>query len=273
MTAKRIILSMLLLILSIPIAGSAINNRVDASFRVPILLYHRFGPMVADSMTLTTPVFRSHLEYLKTHGYTVIPLRQLVNYYLRKGSPPPPKSVVITVDDGHNTVYSEMLPLVKEYHIPVTLFIYPSAISNASYALTWNQLRELQRTGLFDIQSHTFWHPNFKRDRGRMNKTEFEESVDMQMIKSKAKLEKELGTKIDMLAWPFGIYDDFLIARASAAGYVAAFTLDHRSTDSSDKIMTLPRYLLTDANRGRSFEWIFETRGEGKSSPNGGTVR
>ena len=188
MTAQRIILSILLLILLIPTAGSAINNQVDPSFKVPILLYHRFGPVAVDSMTVTTPVFRSQLAYLKTHGYKVIPLRQLVDYYLRRGSPPPPKSVVITVDDGHNTVYSEMLPLVKEYHIPVTLFIYPSAISNASYALTWNQLRELQRTGLFDIQSHTFWHPNFKRDRGRMNKTEFEESVDMQMIKSKAKL-------------------------------------------------------------------------------------
>jgi len=45
---------------------------------VPILLYHRFGPVVADSMTVTTPVFESHLKYLHENGYKVIPLRELL---------------------------------------------------------------------------------------------------------------------------------------------------------------------------------------------------
>ena len=54
--------------------------------RVPILLYHRFGPVVADSMTVTTAVFESHLNYLKENGYTVIPLRHLVNYHLGRGT-------------------------------------------------------------------------------------------------------------------------------------------------------------------------------------------
>ncbi len=38
--------------------------------RVPILLYHRFGPVASDSMTVTTAVFKSHLEYLKKKGFT-----------------------------------------------------------------------------------------------------------------------------------------------------------------------------------------------------------
>jgi peptidoglycan/xylan/chitin deacetylase (PgdA/CDA1 family) len=98
---------------------------------VPILLYHRFGPTVADGMTITTPVFESHLRYLRENGYTVIPLRKLVDWYLKKGPPPPAKSVVIVEDDAHKTVYSDMLPLAKKYNVPVTVFIYPSAISNA----------------------------------------------------------------------------------------------------------------------------------------------
>ncbi|MGE5300696.1 MAG: exo-beta-N-acetylmuramidase NamZ domain-containing protein [Acidobacteriota bacterium] len=120
--------------------------------RVAILLYHRFGPVVSDSMTVTTAVFRSHLDYLRTNGFTVIPLRQLVEYYLKKGPPPPAGSVVIVADDGHKSVYTEMLPLMKKYRVPVTLFIYPSAISNAPYAMTWDELREMRKTGLFDIQ-------------------------------------------------------------------------------------------------------------------------
>ena len=61
-----------------------------------------------------------------------------------------------------------MLPLARKYNVPVTVFIYPSAISNAKYAMTWDQLRELKRSGLFDFQGHTYWHPNFKRDRKKM---------------------------------------------------------------------------------------------------------
>src|SRR5262245_1222166 len=111
-----------------------------------ILLYHRFGPVVHDEMTVRTATFRAQLDYLKQHGYPIVPLRTVVSHLLGKGPAPPPRSVVITVDDGHASVFTEMLPLVTEYRIPVTLFIYPSAISNASYAMKWDQLASLQRT-------------------------------------------------------------------------------------------------------------------------------
>ena len=58
----------------------------DEQVTVPVLCYHRFGPTVADSMTVTTKVFESQLQWLKDHQYTVIPLRTLVNYLLRPGS-------------------------------------------------------------------------------------------------------------------------------------------------------------------------------------------
>jgi peptidoglycan/xylan/chitin deacetylase (PgdA/CDA1 family) len=222
----------------------------------PILLYHRFGPEVSDSMTVTTPVFESHLKYLKDNGYTVIPLRQLVDYFLGKGLMPPHRSVVIVVDDGHKSVYTEMLPLVKKYRIPVTLFFYPSAISNASYAMTWEQIKELKKTGLFDFQSHTYWHPNFKKDKKKLSPTEYEKFVDMQLKKSKERLERELGNKVDMLAWPYGIHDEYLAAKAVHAGYIAAFTIERRPASTSDAIMALPRYLMTNADKGKAFENI-----------------
>jgi peptidoglycan/xylan/chitin deacetylase (PgdA/CDA1 family) len=230
------------------------KKETPSAFKTPILLYHRFGPVVSDGMTITTDVFESHLKYLREKGYTVIPLRQLVNFYLRKGPPPPRRSVVIVVDDGHKTVYREMLPLVKKYRIPVTLFLYPSAISNASYAMTWDQVRALKKTGLFDMQSHTYWHPNFNKEKKRLKPAEYEKFVDMQMKKAKEKLEKELGAGVDMLAWPFGLYNDELGKKAGEAGYISAFTIVRRHTNPSDNIMALPRYLLTNADRGIRFE-------------------
>jgi peptidoglycan/xylan/chitin deacetylase (PgdA/CDA1 family) len=232
----------------LPVASQGIN--------VPILLYHRFGPTVADGMTITTPVFESHLKYLRDNGYKVIPLRQLVDYYLKKGPAPGPKSVVIVEDDAHKTVYSDMYPLARKYNVPITVFVYPSAISNAKYAMTWDQLRDLKKSGLFDFQSHTFWHPNFKKDRKKMSPTEFEKSVDTQLKKSRAKIEKELGGNVDLLAWPFGIYDDYLLKKAAEAGFRATFTIERHHAGPADQAMKLPRYLLINADQGKAFAQI-----------------
>lgn len=253
-------LAVIFFLLTLPHAGepSADMGALSAGLNVPILLYHRFGPVVADEMTITTPVFESHLKYLRDNGFTVIPLRQLVDYYLKKGPKPPSRSVVIVADDGHESVYRYMLPVVREYRVPVTLFLYPSAISNASYAMTWDQLRELKTTGLFDFEGHTYWHPNFKKDEKRMSRSEYERSVDMQLNRSRVKLEQELGGRIDMLAWPFGIYNDWLITKAKEAGYIAGFSIEARHAAEGDTIMKLPRYLLINADQGKAFERIVQ---------------
>ncbi|HEY4744706.1 MAG TPA: hypothetical protein VIH45_08630, partial [Desulfuromonadaceae bacterium] len=70
---------LLAVLLSLPLPALSAE-----SFRVPILLYHRLGPTVADGMTMTTTVFESHMKYLHDNGYTVIPLRRLVDYYRGK---------------------------------------------------------------------------------------------------------------------------------------------------------------------------------------------
>jgi peptidoglycan/xylan/chitin deacetylase (PgdA/CDA1 family) len=229
----------------------------DDQVSVPILLYHRFGPTVADSMTTTTKVFAAQLQWLKDHQYTVIPLRTLVNYLRNAGPPPPAKAVVIVTDDGHKSVYSDMLPLIRKYNFPVTLFIYPSCISNASYAMTWDQLKKLQETGLFDLQGHTFWHPNFKKDKKKMTPAEFQKDLHKQLVVSKAVLEKHFGTKVDLLAWPFGIYDKELEDAAAKAGYVVAFSIDRRNVTKGENLMALPRYLMSNADgSGKRFEAI-----------------
>jgi peptidoglycan/xylan/chitin deacetylase (PgdA/CDA1 family) len=249
----RLVIAILLCVV-LPAVVSA--GQPSQGINVPILLYHRFGPTVADGMTVKTSVFEEHLKYLRDNGYRVIPLRQAVDFYLKKGPPPPPKSVVIVEDDAHKSVYTDMLPLAKKYNVPVTVFIYPSAVSNAKYAMTWDQLRELKKTGLFDFQSHTYWHPNFKKERRKLPPAEFDKLVESQLRKSREKIGKELGVTADMLAWPFGIYDDDLIRRAGALGYRATFTIDRRHVTPAESVMKLPRYLLVNADQGKAFAQI-----------------
>lgn len=241
--------------LALFVAGALAQSESTA---VPILVYHRFGPAVADSMTVTTRVFADQLAWLRAHDYRVLALRSLLDALSDPSVPLPARAVVITIDDGHETVYTEILPLIRRDRLPVTLFIYPSAISNASYAMTWDQVAELAHTGLVDVQSHTYWHPNFQHERARLTPDAYREFVMMQLNRSKDIIARHLGATVDMLAWPFGIHDPELESWATAAGYRAAFTLERRSVHRGADVLALPRYLITDGDRGARFAAIVE---------------
>ena len=97
-----------------------------------------------------------------------------------------------------------------------------------------------------DIQSHTYWHPNFKHEKAHLDATAYEKLVDSQLQKSKAVLQRKTGKNIDMLAWPYGIFDDELLNHARQSGYFAGFTLERRPAARGDNLLALPRYLITD---------------------------
>ena len=238
---------------SLPPASGA-SAPVDTD--IPVLVYHRFGPTAIDSMTVSFATFESQLHYISDHGYHVVPLQSVFEYLNGKAVPLPPNPIAITADDGHISIYNYMAPLMKRLRIPVTLFIYPSAISNADYAMTWEQLAELKGTGLFTIQSHTYWHPNFKIEKRRLSAAEYDRFAQTQMVKARQILEKKLDARVDMLAWPFGIYDDELIDKARASGYVAAFTIERRNATRRDNVMAIPRYLIADTDKGKTFSLL-----------------
>jgi peptidoglycan/xylan/chitin deacetylase (PgdA/CDA1 family) len=246
--ARRFLLTMAFICMGLPRPVSALE--------VPILVYHRFGHRAPDSMTVRTQAFEAQMHQLDESGFHIIPLRQLVDHLLHGAPPLPPKAIVLTVDDGHRSVYTELMPIALRRRMPVTLFIYPSAISNASYALTWAQLAKLRASGLFDIQSHAYWHPNFFRERRRLDPAAYGRLVDDQLTRSKQVLEARLGSKVEMLAWPFGQWDAELEAHARRAGYVAAFTLERRPAREGDDPLGLPRYLITETVGDKAFAAI-----------------
>lgn len=211
-----------------------------------ILVYHRFGPRVADSMTTTSAVFERQVGALRAHGYRIVALPELLDA-LRQPVPPASSLVAITVDDGHRTVYSELLPLARRLALPVTLFIYPSAIGHADYALTWQQLGILAASPGFEIGAHTYWHPDFRQERQRLAPAAYADFVAMQLERPRRELQARLGVPVRYLAWPYGIEDDMLRRRAQETGYAAAFALGERNASSADERYALPRHLIVDA--------------------------
>ena len=210
-------------------------------------------------MTVRASTLAWQLHYLKAHGYRPIWLRDYVRFRLGEAPPPPPRSVILTADDGRRSVFTDLFPLVRALRMPVTLFVYPSAISNASYAMTWAQLATLVRTGLFQVESHTYWHPNFHIEQRRLDRAQYALFVARQLGLSKRVLERRLGIRVDMLSWPFGIYDPFLMRAAGAAGYVAAVTIERRTAGPDDPLLALPRYIVTDTDIGARFARLLDS--------------
>ncbi|KQV59589.1 hypothetical protein ASC95_27965 [Pelomonas sp. Root1217] len=222
-----------------------------AAPRVPILVYHRFASRMLDSMTVRIANFEDHLHVLHQLGCQVISLAAWVAWRLGRERGErvslPPRAVVLTADDGHRSQFEVMAPLLRERGWPVTLFVYPSAISNASYAMTWAQLQELASDPLLSVQSHTYWHPNLVRDRQRMPPTAFQRFAASQLARSRDTLELRLGRPVTLLAWPFGLGDEGLARQAQQAGYEAAFSLGNRSAVAGDSPFDVPRHMIVDS--------------------------
>lgn len=218
-----------------------------------ILLYHRFRPTASNFTTVTNESFESQIVWLKENGFTFVRLSTLVDA-IREGREPPAKSVAITVDDGHFTQYTNMFPILQKHHVPATLFIYTDGIAenDVPHAMSWNQLKEMQASGLIDIQAHSLTHPNFQEKRNSMSPEAFHQFAMTELIRSKAILEDRLGHKISYFAWPYGAYDRSLAKLAEKAGYEAAFGTDGSQVDLSSHLFALPRFhIKTDTLDGR----------------------
>ena len=226
----------------------------QAQYGAAILVYHRFGP-TAGSTTVSDSALDEQLAWLASHA-RVATLRS-VSAALQAGlSSAERPCVAITADDGHRSVYTDLFPRIRHHRLPVTLFIYPSAISNAPYALTWAELQEMAASGLVDVQSHTYWHPNFKLEKARRSPADYREFVAMQLSRSMQVIEAQIGRPVDMLAWPFAIHDDELEAAATQAGYVAGFILGNRTALPGTDMLALPRFWISDSDRSAGLATI-----------------
>ncbi|VVD62894.1 Poly-beta-1,6-N-acetyl-D-glucosamine N-deacetylase [Pandoraea morbifera] len=212
---------------------------------VLILVYHRFSAQSADSTTVRIDTFTSQVRFFTLRGFRIVPLADVLAWHAGGQDTLPERALVLTADDGHRSVFEVLWPALAPHPVPITLFVYPSAISNTTYAMTWDQLRGLARSGEVDIESHTYWHPNFRAERARRSPNDFERFARDQLRRSRARIEEETGKCVRLLAWPFGIYDATLEALAREAGYRYAFSIDARPVTPGSDAMAMPRYLMT----------------------------
>ncbi|WP_088281387.1 polysaccharide deacetylase family protein [Ideonella sp. A 288] len=190
---------------------------------VPILCYHRFG--TGNSKMIISPArFASQLEWLSRNGYHVVRLAD-VQGFLSGQQPLPPKSVVITIDDGYESVHRHAFPLLRQYGFPATLFVYSDFIG-AGDALRWPQLQEMASSGLVDIQSHSKSHRNLIERLPVETEDRYRANLDAEMTVPRDVLQRRLtGVKIRHMAYPFGDANATVVDSAARNGYELAATV------------------------------------------------
>jgi peptidoglycan/xylan/chitin deacetylase (PgdA/CDA1 family) len=123
----------------------------------------------------------------------------------------PENSLVITFDDGWADNYTNVFPILREYGLIATIFVITGSVGQSNY-MNWNQLREMSEAGI-SIQSHTVSH----KPLAQLRKAE----VGYELETSKKTIEDHLGTQVNFLSLPHGVYNKQVFESAQDAGYQA----------------------------------------------------
>lgn len=202
--------------------GVGLGPAFDQVQSVPVLCYHRFGPG-GGKMTVSPERFAAQLEWLAKHDWTVLRLSDLTDF-LQGRRALPRRSVVLTIDDGYESVHRHALPLLRRFGVPATLFVVSDFIGSRD-GLSWPQLQELVDSGLVDVQAHSRTHRNFTERQGGESETAWRHAIEAELRQPRELLEKRLGRPVRQLAYPYGDANEAVLGLVEAQGLTLAATV------------------------------------------------
>ncbi|MEO6366056.1 MAG: poly-beta-1,6-N-acetyl-D-glucosamine N-deacetylase PgaB [Luteimonas sp.] len=233
----------------------------------------------ADQFATSTQNFAAHLDWLHGHGYRPVSLQQVVD--ASHGGPPlPDKAVLLTFDDGLRSAYDKVYPLLRAYRYPALLAVVTDWIDLPSEKqidyghrmfgredfLTWQQLREMQASGLVEIASHShdlhtgvLANPQGNRTPSAVTRIydpvagryedegAYTRRIRSDLTTSRDMLARQLGRAPRALVWPYAAYNSVGNRIADGLGYTITFDLEGlREQKVGEDLHGLARLLLQE---------------------------
>jgi peptidoglycan/xylan/chitin deacetylase (PgdA/CDA1 family) len=272
--------------------------------RVPVLCYHYIrgpgGPVqllrVFGYVVLSLPLlddseiwkvsrggFERQMEYLVKRGYTTVSLDELHEWQMGRRQLPA-KSIVITFDDADESVYEYAYPVLEKYGLRATMFVVTARAGtnwNGVHCLDWNRLREMQRSGVFEIESHTHDSHYKVGKRGEAmpvfvaashaaavtGGAGWGQPLFDDLNESRATIERQIGRRPRYVAWPYGFGNPSVDQVAIDAGFLRTCALRARPArplSSSQLLLAdtehfeIPRYTVTARTSLRTFREMLQ---------------
>jgi peptidoglycan/xylan/chitin deacetylase (PgdA/CDA1 family) len=214
-------------------------------------------------MSVPVGLFDEQMDQLRRLGYTVVGLESVLAHFAG-GDVLPPRSVLITFDDGYRDNLENALPVLRRYGYPAVLFVpigfldearpLPheerlSAAGVVNPTLRWDELADLEAGGV-RVESHGISHKP-------LADLELDEAA-REIALSKLRLEERLGRPVRAFAYVKGSEAHYRMVHLSLlrqAGYDLAFTSVSGANGPRTDPLRLHRYNV-EPYAHRTFELV-----------------
>jgi len=241
---------------------------------IPVLMYHHVNPE-GNFINVAPHLFESQIKHLKEGGYTALNTTDLWEIF-NGARIPPDKPVVVTFDDGWLDNWLFAFPILKKYGIKAVIFVVTSRIhekgkrmrsdegpvnglpshkecqrmvgsgSAQEVMLSWEEIREMENTGLIDIQSHTHTHRRW--DKLYPDHKERMTVLNEELKRSKEVIENKLQKQCHALCWPWGKYNKEYVDIALSLGYKLLFTTEKGTNTAASEPWRIRRIVIGNIN-------------------------
>lgn len=243
-------------------AGVKNDDEFQNTDSVPltVLMYHSIlkdGNMQND-YTVSPKLLENDLKYLKENGYSSVVVEDLINYVFY-GKNLPQKCVMLTFDDGYYNNYYYAYPLLKKYGFKGVLS--PIACESEKYtksgeiSVTYgiagkNELEEMYKSGVFEIQNHSYSMHSLAPRKGvdirrGENEEEYAKEITEDIDKAQSYIESITGKKPECFVYPFGAKSGITEQTVRKLGFVCTLTCTEKPniiTRDKESLFELGRY-------------------------------
>ena len=190
----------------------------ERQVKLPILMYHNLSKnqKSLSKYTISPTEFENDMKYIQENGYTTVNLQELIAF--TEGANLPEKPIIITFDDGYESVYEYAYPILKERNMHAVINIlgkYTQIYSNSddhnvNYAhITFAQIKEMTKSGLIEIGNHSYdlhktqYRVGIERIGGE-SLDEYKKMLTDDLTKTQNLLKENTGIVPIAFAYPFG---------------------------------------------------------------------
>ncbi len=176
---------------------------------VTVLCYHRFGARGGSRLNVTAAAFEAQMDFLSRNGYTVVSMSRLAGF-LEGRVALPPKTVVITIDDGYKSSFEIAWPILHKFGFPATVYLYSDFVG-AGDALSWSQMKEMTAGGLIEIQPHSKTHANLTLRLPGETDARYRARIRREVDAPVATIKDKLAVNSFSFAYPYGDVNEYVV--------------------------------------------------------------
>ncbi len=206
------------------------------TLHVPILEYHRVKPYAGETgyavgLIVPPELFAAQMDAMAAAGWHTVTMGQLGDD-LRLGIQPPPKSFVVTFDDGYEDGFTYALPILRHDGFVATYFVVGGQIGHEDH-LSAAELRALLAAG-DEIGNHTMTHEDMT--------VMTPERLTAELYGTSALIAREIGVWPQSFAYPIGLTDpEVSAAVADTPGLETAVIQGGSKPETWPNRLELPR--------------------------------